>query len=523
MANNSPVCEVCIGDFDSEDHKPLMLPCGHAFCYECVDTLAENQNNSCPSCRRNFSGDIGDLPVCYTLIPKTSMKTEAISNEAKCHEHEFQFLYWCKTCKQVACKQCALGMHNGHNLLLKEEAVKLDSQFFPSRDFLINKLTTQKSLVASLTSACDANLSDLTELIARIENQRDYLNSKKIQIEQDLDILQKKTSTRSPKTVEEKNWTHLMITSRTCKPIDEQEHLIVVKNVVQRNVLNILRNIDVTGLKSLQVEQQLMMNDKEWNIANEEDSHRALLTLWTTSNKPSNVVVRDAPREPISSMPALLACVAQVCDKIDLQLRGSFWQTYYEQPQLNDDLLRPFIRSKERISQDMVLKLASRKMFCLGLRIDHATDMSIVNAVVDSQCHSFHIAVSEQVGRQGLDAISPQLLAKCCVFLHFVQLNDGDVPWLMHVVDSLVPRSLSKSQDKSRRIAGLYLVDCQFTALEALRVISWVDDNRLTSNVWYQTADCDDFTKKLLQDKAAGAKIELSWNAILPRAPRILR
>ncbi|KAF2365119.1 B-box-type zinc finger [Trinorchestia longiramus] len=532
MANNFPQCEVCISAFDSEKHRPLMLPCGHAFCHSCLDTLQDNGTDSCPSCRAVFEDDVDDLTVCYTLIPKdTSLSTN--DKEDICPHHKFPFLYWCKKCKRVSCKQCALETHNGHELLLKEEAVKEEAECVEPREILISKLTTKRTLVTSLMTACDGHLEDQAEMIARIETQKDYLSKKRHQIEKDLDILERKG--RRSRSTEEKNWSQLMITSRANEPPDLLDHLVVIKNIVQKKVLKMMQDIDKSGLKCLSSDLNYMKNNEEWVINNEDTAQSALLTIYMTDNKPSSALVRNAPHEAIPFLDILLHYLVQVCDRIDLQLLSSFWQTYYGQVHIDDNLLTPFLENTSRnklrtfygrISKEVVIRLCCRKLFCLGLRLDHASDIAAVNAVADAPCYSLHIAVSEQVCLTGLKPIASKLISKCCIFLHFVELNDGDLLWMMQIIDALLPTQAEAQEtqhNSTNRIAGLYLVNCNLTTMEAVKLLTWVHDTHLTDCVWYQTSSHDDFSKKLLEERAAAVKLQLLWDAVLPRARRMSR
>ncbi|KAK4322322.1 hypothetical protein Pmani_006928 [Petrolisthes manimaculis] len=53
MADNL-TCGVCLCDYDSVTHTPLLLPaCGHTFCSVCIDQLYTQNKWACPQCRKS--------------------------------------------------------------------------------------------------------------------------------------------------------------------------------------------------------------------------------------------------------------------------------------------------------------------------------------------------------------------------------------------------------------------------------------------------------------------------------------
>ena len=41
-------CVVCMEQFDLEERRPLVLPCGHSVCKACCIKLLENKEITCP-------------------------------------------------------------------------------------------------------------------------------------------------------------------------------------------------------------------------------------------------------------------------------------------------------------------------------------------------------------------------------------------------------------------------------------------------------------------------------------------
>ncbi|XP_064097612.1 E3 ubiquitin-protein ligase rnf168-like [Macrobrachium nipponense] len=57
MTSHPPMeCGICHEILDGEERCPLLLPCCHSVCAACIGQLVDNDSNSCPFCRKVFSG-----------------------------------------------------------------------------------------------------------------------------------------------------------------------------------------------------------------------------------------------------------------------------------------------------------------------------------------------------------------------------------------------------------------------------------------------------------------------------------
>jgi hypothetical protein len=63
-------CSICYTSYNNEQNKPLSLPCGHAFCYQCVTKLPDQDSEvfNCPQCKIQIATPIAQLPVCYAIV-----------------------------------------------------------------------------------------------------------------------------------------------------------------------------------------------------------------------------------------------------------------------------------------------------------------------------------------------------------------------------------------------------------------------------------------------------------------------
>lgn len=60
-------CCICLEDY-SNNKAVKRFPCGHLFCSGCIDVWLENNNSSCPKCRKVFLHHIDMKP--RESIPK---------------------------------------------------------------------------------------------------------------------------------------------------------------------------------------------------------------------------------------------------------------------------------------------------------------------------------------------------------------------------------------------------------------------------------------------------------------------
>lgn len=49
-------CEICKISFNNKNKKPVLLPCGHCYCFKCVYLLKKEEGDwiKCPSCNEAF-------------------------------------------------------------------------------------------------------------------------------------------------------------------------------------------------------------------------------------------------------------------------------------------------------------------------------------------------------------------------------------------------------------------------------------------------------------------------------------
>lgn len=119
-------CSVCRGLF----RDPLVLPCTHSFCRECLQKSTRFSGEQCPLCREKFTAG-QEIPnralsqVCQTFArypPPGSL--EGPGSEAGCDVHLKPLLLYCEKDEQPLCVDC-VAQHNTHKLWPLTEAVPI--------------------------------------------------------------------------------------------------------------------------------------------------------------------------------------------------------------------------------------------------------------------------------------------------------------------------------------------------------------------------------------------------------------
>lgn len=61
-------CGICFKPYNHQDKKPLSLPCGHSFCFECCKKLQKHQIIQCPYDKSTHTILPENLPVNYQVL-----------------------------------------------------------------------------------------------------------------------------------------------------------------------------------------------------------------------------------------------------------------------------------------------------------------------------------------------------------------------------------------------------------------------------------------------------------------------
>ena len=72
------ICSICKKVFNN----PVLLDCGHTFCYDCIKKKLKDSNNECPKCHeKNFSIELSRDLMAYNLVMELEV---SCNNVGKC-------------------------------------------------------------------------------------------------------------------------------------------------------------------------------------------------------------------------------------------------------------------------------------------------------------------------------------------------------------------------------------------------------------------------------------------------------
>ena len=126
-------CSICEEEYSGDIRKqnPIMLPCGHTFCYNCLLKI-QNTTKLCPNCRKQWYGTINDFGTNYVAIASSDPTTKSSKiYDKKCEIHKKVSFFYCEDCEELLCKLCINGDHTECtlrprkklNILYKEEFI----------------------------------------------------------------------------------------------------------------------------------------------------------------------------------------------------------------------------------------------------------------------------------------------------------------------------------------------------------------------------------------------------------------
>ena len=115
-------CGICFKAYNHNDKKPLSLPCGHSFCFECCKQLYKHNQIKCPYDKIVHHIIPENLPVNYTVLTALPMGVSVQAtgsnddpNSAQtpsvryCDIHPSKKVkFYCKNCKIMFCSKCIL-------------------------------------------------------------------------------------------------------------------------------------------------------------------------------------------------------------------------------------------------------------------------------------------------------------------------------------------------------------------------------------------------------------------------------
>lgn len=116
-------CGICFKTYNHNDKKPIALPCGHSFCFECLKQLYKHQMIKCPYDKIAHHCIPENLPVNYQVLTALPMRAASSSPNGEgidgsdskqqtiryCEIHPSKKVkFYCKNDRSMFCSKCIL-------------------------------------------------------------------------------------------------------------------------------------------------------------------------------------------------------------------------------------------------------------------------------------------------------------------------------------------------------------------------------------------------------------------------------
>uniref|UniRef100_A0A665VLI7 Uncharacterized protein n=1 Tax=Echeneis naucrates TaxID=173247 RepID=A0A665VLI7_ECHNA len=188
-------CPVCLSIFTD----PVILPCGHAFCRECITGYLSSLAK-CPQCLTAVPAEgrcLVTSPILRNLSEKEAEKlrrkpgNEEV-DEWLCPEHEEKLKLFCATEQQLACIICRDGeKHEGHKFKpIKEAAasVRRELEAFVEQvaDDICAVEGVAKTQKEEIRKTKEKSLQLMTQIHTQFEEMHQFLRMREDEIRKDL-------------------------------------------------------------------------------------------------------------------------------------------------------------------------------------------------------------------------------------------------------------------------------------------------------------------------------------------------
>lgn len=137
-------CSICCEVFT----KPMCLPCIHAFCESCVQTLIRNltvldKNPLCPICKKTFHSEstFEYDHALMNLIEEHSVKGKLLCSFCQLRSEQKEVVSKCLPCNELWCDVCSSSRHTFTSLTANHKVVSY-------KDFLAGKYKAESTSIA---------------------------------------------------------------------------------------------------------------------------------------------------------------------------------------------------------------------------------------------------------------------------------------------------------------------------------------------------------------------------------------
>ncbi|XP_018023271.1 uncharacterized protein LOC108679179 [Hyalella azteca] len=430
MATATLECKICFAEYDSGDHKPLCLNCGHTFCLYCILRLPANfHGRVCPNCRKRTSQPIDQMVVNYELIPSGSEPRQLClhkQSETPCPHHQNAQDYFCVDCMELLCCTCTRETHVAHKIELLDDLLQEDEAGHPASvvdSWSRIRSTMQRNFqsVSSFVSLSD-DIFGLAKEILSLKIDFEGWKAQKVSTEQDLEVWADETRV----TDENKR--------QKLKGMLSQ---LKLKSEENRKIKKIKARLDAASMKWASLESQtckLMPPDERWIVTSSDEGERALASL-ANNRKPSRLVVLSTHTRPIPGLGELLSrLAAHHTGDISLLPLDSFWRPAGQSGHGMGAIIEKFGRKLTTVYgtpiQVMAHRRAQYRTVCdYNVRFDCCADLIRARRLAR---RIENVCCVRSVPRE----IGKTLKARGCVVTrwHFPDLRDEDVNWMSSIL-----------------------------------------------------------------------------------------
>uniref|UniRef100_A0A3B4XW97 Zinc-binding protein A33-like n=1 Tax=Seriola lalandi dorsalis TaxID=1841481 RepID=A0A3B4XW97_SERLL len=188
-------CSICLTIFTD----PVMLPCGHSFCRECI-SLSLSKLCQCPHCRAAVPKEGKCLLTNHILKSLAEKEAEKLRGKHRdeevddrlCPEHEEKLKLFCITDQQLACIICRDGeKHEGHKFKpIKEAAASVRRELETFVEQVSDDICAVESIGSKqreeITKTKEKSQQLMTQICRQFEEMHQFLRKREDEIKKDL-------------------------------------------------------------------------------------------------------------------------------------------------------------------------------------------------------------------------------------------------------------------------------------------------------------------------------------------------
>ncbi|XP_062282564.1 nuclear factor 7, brain-like [Scomber scombrus] len=191
-------CPICLTIFAD----PVILPCGHSFCRECI-TVSLKSQHQCPQCRATVPTEENNLLTNHILksLAEKVKENEKLKNEYRhdkevaewlCPEHDEKLKLFCITDQQLTCVICRDGeKHEGHRFKpIKEAAAAVTQELTTFLQQVLSDTPTIESTAKTqreeITKTKEKSHQLMTQISSKFEEMHQFLRKREEEIKNEL-------------------------------------------------------------------------------------------------------------------------------------------------------------------------------------------------------------------------------------------------------------------------------------------------------------------------------------------------